>query len=59
MKTFSDLTEQEIIALAISSEDDDARAYAGFAHALQHGFSALGRRKADLDHVERENNGKE
>ncbi len=34
MKTFSDLTEQEIIALAISSEDEDARAYAGFANAL-------------------------
>ena len=34
MKSFSDLTEQELIALAISSEDDDARAYAGFAQAL-------------------------
>ena len=34
MKSFSDLTEQEVIALAISSEDDDARAYAGFAQAL-------------------------
>jgi erythrin-vacuolar iron transport family protein len=34
MKSFSDLTEQEILALAISSEDDDARAYMGFAHAL-------------------------
>jgi rubrerythrin len=35
MKSFSDLTEKEIIALAISSEDDDARAYMGFAHALE------------------------
>ena len=34
MKSFSDLSEQEIIALAISSEDDDARAYSGFANAL-------------------------
>lgn len=34
MKTFAELTEQEILALAISSEDDDARAYAGFANAL-------------------------
>jgi rubrerythrin len=35
VKSFSELTEQEIIALAISSEDDDARAYMGFAHALR------------------------
>jgi erythrin-vacuolar iron transport family protein len=34
LKSFSDLTEQELLALAISSEDDDARAYAGFAHSL-------------------------
>ena len=40
MKTFSDLNEQEIIALAISSEDDDARAYAGFAHALMADYPA-------------------
>jgi erythrin-vacuolar iron transport family protein len=40
MKTFSDLTEQEILALAISSEDDDARAYAGFANALMATYPA-------------------
>ena len=40
MKTFSDLTEQEIIALAISSEDDDARSYAGFANALMADYPA-------------------
>jgi rubrerythrin len=40
LKSFSDLTEQEIIALAISSEDDDARAYAGFAHALMAEYPA-------------------
>ncbi len=40
MRTFSDLTEQEILALAISSEDDDARAYAGFAHALMETYPA-------------------
>jgi rubrerythrin len=34
LKSFSDLTEQELLALAISSEDDDARAYAGFANSL-------------------------
>ena len=40
VKSFSDLTEQELIALAISSEDDDARAYAGFAHALMDTYPA-------------------
>ena len=40
MKTFSDLTEQEILALAISSEDDDARAYMGFANALMETYPA-------------------
>ena len=40
MKSFSDLTEQEILALAISSEDDDARAYMGFANALMDTYPA-------------------
>ncbi len=40
MKTFSDLNEQELLALAISSEDDDARAYAGFAHSLMDTYPA-------------------
>lgn len=43
MKSFSDLTEQEIMALAISSEDDDARAYAGFAHGLMQDYPASAR----------------
>jgi rubrerythrin len=40
LKAFSDLTEQEILALAISSEDDDARTYATFAHQLMEKFPA-------------------
>jgi rubrerythrin len=40
MKSFSDLGEQELLALAISSEDDDARAYAGFANALMETYPA-------------------
>ncbi len=40
MKSFSDLTEQEILALAISSEEDDARSYAGFANALLSDYPA-------------------
>lgn len=40
MKTFSDLTEQEILALAISSEEDDARAYNMFANELMQTYPA-------------------
>ena len=34
-KRFRDLSEQEIIALAISSEEDDARIYRGYAENLR------------------------
>ncbi|MBC8037244.1 MAG: rubrerythrin [Rhizobiales bacterium] len=40
MKSFSDLNEQELLALAISSEDDDARAYAHFANSLMETYPA-------------------
>jgi erythrin-vacuolar iron transport family protein len=40
MKSFSDLTEQEILALAISSEEDDARGYGMFANALMETYPA-------------------
>jgi erythrin-vacuolar iron transport family protein len=40
MKAFADLTEQEILALAISSEEDDSRTYLAFAHALMEKFPA-------------------
>jgi rubrerythrin len=35
VKNFSDLTEQEILALAISNEDEDNRIYRSFADALR------------------------
>jgi len=35
MKNFSDLSEQEILALAISNEDEDNRIYRSFADALR------------------------
>ncbi len=38
MKRFADLSEQEILALAISSEDEDSRIYRGFAHGLRESF---------------------
>ncbi|QJF49847.1 iron exporter MbfA [Roseobacter ponti] len=37
-KRFSDLSEQEILALAISSEEDDARIYRGYAESLRAGY---------------------
>ncbi|TMM52436.1 iron exporter MbfA [Sulfitobacter sabulilitoris] len=37
-KRFNDLTEQEILALAISSEEDDARIYRGYAERLRKDF---------------------
>ncbi len=35
MKRFADLTEQEVLALAISNEDEDHRIYRSFADALR------------------------
>jgi len=37
-KRFKDLTEQEVLALAISSEEDDARIYRGYAESLRGEF---------------------
>ena len=39
-KNFKDLSEQEILALAISSEETDARIYADFAAGLKADYSA-------------------
>ena len=35
MKGWADLSEREVLALAISSEEEDGRIYADFAHALR------------------------
>ncbi len=35
MKRFADLTEQEILALAITNEEEDSRIYRGFAEGLR------------------------
>lgn len=37
-KRFRDLSEQEVLALAISSEEDDARIYRGYAESLRADF---------------------
>jgi len=40
LKKFRDLSEREILALAISSEEEDGRIYAEFADALREGYPA-------------------
>jgi rubrerythrin len=40
VKRFSDLTEQEILALAISNEEEDSRIYKGFAEGLRAQYPA-------------------
>jgi rubrerythrin len=40
MKQFSDLTEQEVLALAITNEEEDNRIYLGFAEGLREQFPA-------------------
>jgi erythrin-vacuolar iron transport family protein len=40
MKKFDQLSEQEILALAISLEEEDERVYADFAEGLRHDFPA-------------------
>lgn len=40
MKRFSDLTEQEILALSITNEEEDSRIYRGFAEGLRAQYPA-------------------
>ena len=40
MKRFSDLTEAEILALAITNEEEDSRIYRGFAEGLRQQYPA-------------------
>jgi rubrerythrin len=40
VKRFADLTEQEILALAITNEDEDSRIYRGFAEGLRQKYAA-------------------
>jgi len=37
---FRDLSEQQILALAISAEEEDSRIYADFAESLRSGYPA-------------------
>src|SRR5436305_3563717 len=40
VKRFAELTEQEILALAITNEDEDSRIYGGFAQGLREKYPA-------------------
>ena len=40
MKRFSELSEQEILALAITNEEEDSRIYRGFAEGLRQNYAA-------------------
>ncbi len=58
MKKFSDLTEQEVLALAISLEEEDERTYADVAERLRQNYSASaalfdGMRDEESDHRRR------
>jgi rubrerythrin len=53
-KPFSSLSEKEILALAISSEDDDARTYMAFADALHDDYPASARLFIDMAEEEHE-----
>lgn len=55
-RKFSELSEAEILALAISSEEDDSRIYASFAETLHTGYPATARMfqsMADEENVHR------
>jgi erythrin-vacuolar iron transport family protein len=58
MKNFDDLSEREILALAISLEEEDERVYADFAEGLRHDFPGSaavfdGMRGEESDHRRR------
>ena len=40
MKRFAELTEQEVLALAITNEEEDSRIYRGFAEGLRANYAA-------------------
>ena len=52
MKRFSDLDEREILAVAIASEEEDARVYLAFAEDLHHRYPATAKVFEDMALVE-------
>ncbi|MFV0279325.1 MAG: iron exporter MbfA [Rhodoblastus sp.] len=57
MKAFSDLTEREILAIAVASEEEDARIYLAFAEDLDERYpasAAMVRDMAAVEHTHRD-----
>ncbi|ACI52845.1 Rubrerythrin [Gluconacetobacter diazotrophicus PA1 5] len=54
MRKFATLSDQEILALAISNEEEDARIYADFAYALRENYPDTARIFTDMVHEENE-----
>nr|WP_298797849.1 ferritin family protein [uncultured Acetobacter sp.] len=52
MRKFTALTEQEILALAISNEEEDGRIYADFSYALQENYPDTAKIFSDMVHEE-------
>ena len=48
MRSFESLTEQEILALAISQEEEDARIYDDFADGLKENYPAQAEKFAQM-----------
>jgi erythrin-vacuolar iron transport family protein len=48
MKRFDDLSEPELLALAISNEEEDSRVYADFAHSLREEYPTTAAMFADM-----------
>ncbi len=54
MRNFSELTERDLLALAISSEEEDGRVYADFAHDLREEYPGSAQMFADMAAEENE-----
>ena len=52
MKQFSQLTEREILALAIDAEDDDHRVYSAFAEDLRERYPSTAKMFAEMADIE-------
>jgi rubrerythrin len=52
MKQFSQLTEREMLALAIDTEDDDQRVYSAFAEDLYERYPGTAKMFSEMAHVE-------
>ncbi len=48
MKRFDDLSEPELLALAISNEEEDSRVYADFSHSLREEYPSTANMFADM-----------